>query len=223
MRATLARDRRLFTREWTVLGDVVVATLLWTLLPLASGALLVARGGELARIMLVTLAVGLGYEIAARSIPFERAGLTWSRLAPVRPGRWLAAKLASATLLAGGLLLTVSVVLAFAGRLGLRGWLESLGGAIPALALSTLLGLWAGAAFGDLRWTNPRRMLTLAGRLTASGLMLAQVTSWLLVELGSGARGLGLPLRPIALAAAAGIGFVAWFGTLRVLVRGRRG
>jgi len=50
---------------------------------------------------------------------------------------------------------------------------------LPALGLSLALGLWTGSAFGDPKWTNPRAMLTLGGRLLASGLLLLQAAGWL--------------------------------------------
>jgi hypothetical protein len=128
--------------------------------------------------MLTTLAIGLGYEISARSIPFERGGIAWVRIAPVRAGHWVLAKLVSAAMFSGAIVVCVSAALAVFTGLGLEGWAQALAWALPALLLSIALGLWAGASFGDFRWTNPRRMLTLAGRLVASGLMLLQVLLW---------------------------------------------
>jgi hypothetical protein len=75
----LGRDARLFFRDWTVLADVGTAALLWTLLPFLSRAVFEPGGTALATGMLVSLAIGLGYEVAARAVPFERRAATWMR------------------------------------------------------------------------------------------------------------------------------------------------
>jgi Putative ATP-binding cassette len=177
--ATLARDARLFTRDWTVLGDVLTAAALWTLIPLVGAPLHPSSSATLARAMLLALTVGLGYEVAARSLPFERQGLAWVRLAPVGAGRWVAAKLTGAFLLALPIMLVAAVSLALAFHLSLRAWIETACLVLPALGLSIALGLWTGAAFGDPQWTNPRAMLSLSGRILASVLLIAQAGMWL--------------------------------------------
>src|SRR5207249_3148877 len=79
----LTRDLRLFIRDWTVLGDILVASVLWTLLPVVTAPLIDVDRTLLARAMLLSLTVALGSEIAARAIPLERRGIAWMRLAPV--------------------------------------------------------------------------------------------------------------------------------------------
>jgi hypothetical protein len=177
--AALLRDARLFTRDWTVLGDVLTAAALWTLIPLIGAPLHSASRATLASAMLLALTVGLGYEVAARSIPFERNGLAWVRLAPVSTGRWMLAKLAGALLLSLPIMAVAAASLAIAFRLEARVWIETLCLVVPALGFSVALGLWTGAAFGDPKWTNPRAMLSLSGRLLASLLLLAQAALWL--------------------------------------------
>uniref|UniRef100_A0A832I345 Uncharacterized protein n=1 Tax=Eiseniibacteriota bacterium TaxID=2212470 RepID=A0A832I345_UNCEI len=220
--AVLARDRRLFVRDWTVLADVLTAAALWTLLPLVSRAVLETEGAALARAMLATLAVGLGYEIAARSIPFERRAVLWTRLAPVPPGAWLMAKLAGAALLAGPIVLVAWAILASALGLAPADAARALVFAAGALGLSLALGLWAGARFGDPAWVNPRAMLNLGGRLVAAGLMMSQISLWLVLgfmaSLGRGAlTGESLPW--LAVGAALVLGGVALSATIRRLHR----
>lgn len=180
--AALARDARLFLRDWTVLGDVITAAVLWTLIPLVGAPLHPAPGSSIARAMLLALTVGLGYEVAARSLPFERQGLAWLRLAPVAPGRWIAAKFSGALLLSLPILAVAAASLAWAFHLPVRTWLEIVCLVVPALALSVSLGLWTGAAFGNPQWTNPRAMLSLSGRILASLLLLTQAALWLVLS-----------------------------------------
>ena len=177
--AVMRRDRLLFVRDWTVLGDVLTAALLWMLLPLAALPLKPLHSPGLVRAMLLTLSVGMGYEIAARAFPLERRGAMWMRLAPVAARRWAAAKLVSAGSLALALVAIAGASLGWAARLGLSDWLATLGAVLPALALSVSLGLWTGAAFGDPGWTHARAVLTLGGRLVAAGLVVVQVAGWL--------------------------------------------
>jgi hypothetical protein len=177
--ALLLKDARLFTRDWTVLGDVLTAGLLWTLLPLVASPLHHAPPRLLARFMLVALAVGLGYEIGARTLPFEGAALAWSRLAPLPPWRWNLAKWM------GGLVLSLPLIAlsAAAVRLALpldgAGWAQAVISGIAALMLALAVGLWTGWTFGDPNWTNPRAMLTFSGRVIASGMLLFQAAAWL--------------------------------------------
>jgi hypothetical protein len=180
--AVVLRDARSFARDWTVLGDVLTAAALWTILPLLSAPLGAWDGTWLARAMLVALAVGLGYEVGARAIPFERQGLAWVRLAPIDPYRWVAAKLAGTVVvavpLAGAALVAVGLAFALGG-------LEILDLALlgcSALLVSLSLGLWTGSRFGDPEWTNPRAMLRFEGRVIAAILLVVQVAVWLGVD-----------------------------------------
>jgi ABC-2 type transport system permease protein len=175
----IVRDARLFARDWTVLSDVLVAAALWTLLPLVGAPLHAASPRMVTRAMLLALTVGLGYEVAARSVPFERDGLAWCRLAPVAAWRWVAAKWLGAGMFSLAMMGVAGASLALAFPLGPAEWIETTIVGVSALALSLSLGLWTGALFGDPGWTNPRAMLTLAGRLSASGLLVLQAGAWL--------------------------------------------
>ncbi len=182
----LARDIKLFARDWTVLADVITAALLWTLLPLAGAALHSMPPPRLVRAMLTTLAVGMGYEIAARAFPIERRGEAWMRLAPVAPGSWVLARFAGATLLALPLVTIAALSLGLSGGLTAGQWGTAALTAGSALGLSVAVGLWVGATFADPGWTNPRAMLTLNGRLIAAGLMILQAGLWMFAAAGPG-------------------------------------
>jgi hypothetical protein len=177
--ALLLKDARLFTRDWTVLGDVLTAGLLWTLLPLVASPLHEAPPRLLARFMLVALAVGLGYEIGARTLPFEGAALAWSRLAPLPPWRWNLAKWSGGLVLSLPLIALSAVAVRLALPLDAAGWAQAVIGGLSALVLALAIGLWTGWIFGDPNWTNPRAMLTFSGRVIASGMLLAQAGAWL--------------------------------------------
>ena len=177
--ALLLKDARLFTRDWSVLGDVLTAALLWTLLPLIAGPFHQAPPGLLARLMLVALAVGLGYEIGARTVPYEGPALAWSRLAPLSAWRWNGAKWLGGAVIALPLVVIAALVARLALRIGWMEWAQALAAGLGALIFSLALGLWTGWKFGDPNWTNPRAMLTFAGRLIASGLLILQAAAWI--------------------------------------------
>lgn len=182
--ALLARDRRLFLRDWTLLGDILAAAILWTLLPLVGAPLHQARPAMLVLAMLVALSVGLGYEIASRAVPFERSGIVWIRLAPVLPRTWIVAKLIGAALAATPILLLAALSTVFAFRLPARELVVIASVAGPALLLALSIGIWTGAAFGREDWTNPRAMLTPVGRIVATTLLVLQAGAWLVVAFG---------------------------------------
>jgi ABC-2 type transport system permease protein len=198
VRAVLVRDARLFFRDWTLLGDVITAAVLWTLLPLVGAPLYHASAAALGRAMLIALTVGLGYEVAARAIPFERHGWAWIRLAPVRRSRWITAKLAGAAALSLPLVALASASMVLTLDIGAHALLEAFVVVVPALALSLSVGLWTGAAFANPTWTNPRGMLTPTGRIVATLLLLVQAGAWLALAAAIDAR-LVAP-RPFALA-----------------------
>jgi ABC-2 type transport system permease protein len=179
--AVFDRDRKLYLRDWTVLSDVLTAAVLWTLLPLVSTVQRSLGEPVLVRAMLITLSVGMGYEIASRALPLERRAVALMRLAPVATHRWVALKLASAGAIALAIVGTAGVILAGSARLPPGDWLAILAAVLPALALSVALGLWTGARFGNPDWTSPRAVLTLGGRLMAASLMVAQVAGWLIL------------------------------------------
>jgi len=108
----IARDARLFLRDWTMLSDVLMSAALWTLLPFVGLSLPAGRGPLVDGLALLALAVALGYEVAARALPFEREGGAWRRLAPVSAWRWTLAKLAGAALVAAPILLVASLAIA---------------------------------------------------------------------------------------------------------------
>jgi len=177
--AILRRDGLLLRRNWTLLGDLLFASTLWVLLPLAGMAKWDISWALLARFMLLTVSVGLGYEVAARSIPFERHLGYWSRIAPLAPGRWLTAKLIGAGLLAAPVVLLAALVLEWVRPLADGVLWRSACLVSGALTLSISSGVWAGLVFGDPEWINPRAMLRLSGRLATSGLLLLQIGLWL--------------------------------------------
>lgn len=197
-RALILRDVRLFTRDWTVLSDVLTAAVLWTILPVLSSRLLTAPPGVMLRAMLVALTVGLGYEIAARSAPFERRALALARLAPLTPIRWVMAKWLACAALAAPILVVVAGILALLIPVPAGEWAATLSMTCSALALALGLGLWTGLHFGDTEWTNPRAMLTVTGRIVATGLLLTQAVGWLALSaagwIGTGPGGESLPL-----------------------------
>ena len=191
--AIVLRDARLFRRDWTVLGDVLTAAVLWTLLPLVAAPLYEASARGLARVMLLALTIGLGYEVAARALPFERAGLVWSRLSPVSTSRVIAAKLIGCAAVSLPLLAIAAASMAVALQLGPGELVGTLLVVVPALATSLSVGLWTGAVFGSPGWTNPRAMLTVTGRAMATLLLLAQAGAWLVLTTLAEAHRRSLP------------------------------
>ena len=177
--AVMRRDRLIFVRDWTVLGDVLIAVVMWTLLPLLFLPLRPVQSPTLVRAMLLALSIGMGYEIGTRAFPLERRGAAWIRLAPVPARSWAAARMLSAGAMALLLVLIMGLSLGWAARFGPGEWLKTIVIVLPALALSVALGLWTGATFGNPEWTSARSVLTLGGRLASSGLMTAQVAAWL--------------------------------------------
>ena len=175
----LQRDLALYLRDWTVMSDIVVAALLWTLLPLAFIPVVPMPPEVLAHTMLVALTVGLGHEVASRALPFERDAIQWLRLAPIRPARWVMSRLPGVLVIALPLYLLGWAAVTFMLRLGpgeaARVLLQ--GGA--ALATSIAIGFWVGAAFGDPAWRHPRAMLKGVGRLVAVLLLVGQAALWL--------------------------------------------
>ncbi len=181
--AVVARDARLFARDWTVLGDVLTAAALWTVLPLIVAT---PVGGipriTLVRAMLLALTVGLGYEIAARALPFERGGIAWIPLSPRSAWEWVGAKFTAVSALSLPLLVLACAAVGLALPIPRDQWIVTLCLVVPALALAQVLGLLTGAIFGDPRWTHPRATLTIGGRLVASLTLVAQAGMWLLVS-----------------------------------------
>jgi hypothetical protein len=177
----MRRDAKLFVRDWTVLGDVLTAAVLWTLLPLVALPLRPLDSPALVRAMLLTLSVGMGHEIGARAFPLERRGVEWMRLAPVPAGRWAAARLASAGGLALALVAVAGSSQGLAAGLAPGDWLALAIAVVPALALAVAIGLWTGATFRDPDWTSARAVLPLEGRLIAASLVVAQVAAWLVL------------------------------------------
>jgi hypothetical protein len=109
------------------------------------------------------------------------------KLAPVAPGRWLLSRLVSAACLAFPLVLLAWAVIAATLGLSAAQALPVLLFAVAATGFSMALGVWTGVRFGDPGWTSPRAMLTLPGRLVAGGVMVGQITVWLVLgALGSG-------------------------------------
>jgi len=178
LRSLLMKDARLFTRDWSVLGDVLTAALLWTLLPIVAGPIAPMPAAHLVRYMLVALAIGLGYEVGARTIPYEGPALAWTRLSPLPAWRWNGAKWLGGALLSLPLMVIAALVSRFALSIAWLEWSEAIAAGLGALSFSLALGLWTGWTFGDPHWTQPRAMLTFPGRLIASGLLIVQAIAW---------------------------------------------
>jgi hypothetical protein len=177
-RALILKDARLLFRDWPVIADLVVAAVLWTVLPLLFSPIRHGPALLTGRTMFLAMAVALGYEVGCRMVPFERAGLAWSRLSPIAPRRWNAIKLAGAAAISLPLLLAAAVAIRLTLPLGWGAWLGLLSDGLSALAAALAVGLWTGWTFADGAWTNPRAMLTLGGRVVATMLLLAQAGLW---------------------------------------------
>ncbi len=177
--ALLVRDTRLFLRDWTVLGDVLTMSLMWTLLPLLGLPLWDMEPTLIARSMLLALTVALGFEVGSRAIPFERQGIAWMRMAPVRAWRWVFGRYVGTLAISLPIVAVAGAAVIVGFRLDGGEAAAVLGFALPALLLGLALGLWAGAEFGNFKWNNPRAMLTVAGRLLSTLLLLAQAVGWL--------------------------------------------
>jgi hypothetical protein len=210
VRAVIARDARLIRREWPVLVDVVVACVLWVMLPLA--AMPLNHGlGPLAGPMLVTLAVGLGYEVGGRSVPFERRSLAWIAMAPIRPVRWLVAKMTGAALFSIPILLLAAVMIGVALHPAPALLAAALLITMSALIASLSLGVWTGIRYGDPEWVNPRAMLVVRGRLLSGLGLILQIGLWVaLLWLAAPPEGAMHP-RLLVLAPIAGF-IAAWLG-----------
>lgn len=199
--AFLRRDAALLARDWTMMADIVTAAVLWLLLPLVLAPAIAMPPGALARSMLVLLATGLGYEIAARALPLERHLLVWAELSPVGVTGWVVRRLAGIAALSLPFMAVALLLLAMMLRPGGEALAHAalLGGG--AWALATGVGLATGAMAGDPDWVHPRAMLGMGGRLIASLAAVVQAGGWSLV--GWAFEGPGLV--PEAIAASAGI------------------
>jgi hypothetical protein len=197
--AMLRRDARLLGRNWTILGDLVTTVALWTLLPVALGPLLENSREMLARTLLLSLAVAVGSEAGARAVPLEREALLWARLAPVSPANWLASRYLGAIAISLALVAAATAGSAWALGLTASELLDLFAWVAPALMLSLAVGVWAGVAHGDPRWTNPRAMLRPAGRILSTILLVAQAIAW--IEVAAHARGALLTVAAVLAAA----------------------
>jgi hypothetical protein len=176
--AFLTRDLALVTRDWTVLGDILTGAVLWMLLPLIIAPTLEMAPAGLARSMLVMLATGLGYEVAARALPLERRSLAWAALSPVGVGGWVACRIAGVVALTLPLMAGAAIAVILGLGLDARGAGHAALLALGAWALAMGTGLLTGARAGDPDWVHPRAMLGFGGRLAASVLALAQAGAW---------------------------------------------
>lgn len=216
--AFLQRDLALYLRDWTVMSDIVVAALLWTLLPLAFVPVLPMPPAVLAHTMLVALTVGLGHEVASRALPFERDAIQWLRLAPIAPARWVISRVPAVLAIALPLYLTGWIAVTVTLRLGPGDAFSVLLQAGAALATSIALGFWVGAAFGDPAWRHPRAMLKGTGRLVAVILLVGQAAVWLALRpMLAGWPGIPATLATLLVAAGAISASIA--GATRVLSR----
>ena len=216
--AMLRRDVRFYLRDWKTLGDLLFGTAVWVSMPLLVGPLRTLPTPRVARSMLVTLAIGLGVEIASRSLPLERRAVAWSRLSPLPAGRWVTARLATAALVALAVLAVVGALFGWQARMGLDDWLQTVAVIVPALTLAVASGLWLGAAFGDPDWIRPGQVLSIGGRLVSFLLMIAQTAGWLFVTLAMEtvpAQSVGLVLAPTTFFALGLAAVAAWAVTRR--------
>ena len=177
----LLKDARLLIRDWTVLGDVLIGALLWALLPLVFRSFQTFEPHVLMRATLVTLTIGLGFEVGTRSVPSERSGLAWSRLAPIPLSRWHLLKLVSGLAVSLPFLIAATLVLALTLRPPASMLLESFGTGLSSLMVALSVGLWVGWRFGDPAWTHPRAMLTLAGRIVSGVLLIVLAGMWFVI------------------------------------------
>ncbi len=200
--AFLRRDSALLMRDWTMVADIVTAAVLWLLLPLILAPALELTPAALLRSMLVLLATGLGYEVAARALPLERHLLVWSRLSPVGVSGWVVRRMAGVAMFSLPIMLLSFLILALmlrpsgealahAALLGAGAWATAIG-----------VGFATGAMAGDPDWVHPRAMLGLGGRLIASLAAILQAGAWSVLGWGIEGAGLG----PELLSALLGIG-----------------
>ena len=198
--ALVRRDLRLFLREWPVLGDVAFAALLWPVAALLLPRLEQDASVLILQTLLLVLSIGMGMEIATRSVPLERDAVVWNRMAGVPSVRWALAKGTACAILALPVVTIAVVLLGSLLQVSLPAWIGAALVTLPALALSIGIGLWIGTRFADRAWTHPRGMIRLAGRLLSGILVLVQVGAWLVASqlLGPGP----LILVPIAAAVA---------------------
>ena len=177
-RPLLLKDARLLIRDWTVLGDVLIGALLWGLLPLVFRSFQAFEPQLLMRATLLTLTIGLGFEVGTRAVPSERSGLAWSRLAPIPLSRWHLLKLVSGLAVSLPILIAATLVLAFTLRPPAPMLLESFGTGLSSLVVALSAGLWVGWRFGDPTWTHPRAMLTFAGRIVSGVMLIVLAGMW---------------------------------------------
>lgn len=213
-RAFLARDFALFARDWTVLIDVVVAAILWTLLPVAFVPVVPMDPELLASTMLMALTVGLGHEVASRALPLERHALHWAHVAPVGPTRWVLLRFLGVLLITAPLYLLAWIAISLATGISASAAATVLVIGTGPMLTAIALGFWVGARYGDPDWSHPRGMLTPAGRLVAMFVLLSQAGGWL--ALRGGLENLGGPV------ALSGTILVAWMATIAALAGASR-
>lgn len=200
VRAFLARDAALVLRDWTITLEALAQFAVWMLLPLAALPLVPLEPTVLARIMMVSLALSLGLDLAARALPLEHAALAWSRLTRVSPVRWVVLRAVGVAVAGTVVLLVGWGVVAIALRLPLRAAADVLTFAVGAATAAIGVGFALGAWFGDLEWRDPRLMLGHSGRMVGALGMLLLSTGWVLW-----AHRLGPEPAPLALS---GVGLV---------------
>ena len=205
--AFLRRDMALFSRDWTVLLDLVARLLLWTLLPLAVLPLTPLPPTELVRSMLVTLTLSLGNDIGTRALPLERRSLAWARLSPIGGARWVLERALGVAGLSVVILLAGALIASAALGLPLSVAMNAFAFGLPAAATALGFGLLIGALLGDPDWRAPRAMLGPGGRALSAFVMLSQGAAWVGVSHALGPR----PIGPGWLVTLASSGaFIAW-------------
>lgn len=208
--AFLRRDAALVSRDWPVLLDACAQFALWTLLPLAVLPVAPLPPLELARDMLVALAVSLGNDVAARALPLERDALAWARLSPVGGARWVRQRALGVAVVCALVLTVAATLVCSTLRLSPAECLDAVVFALGATATLAGVGLALGAQLGDLAWTDPRAMLGPGGRSAAAAVLLTLAAGWFaLAHVMSPGQALG-PAELVALLAA-GLG-LGWAG-----------
>ena len=177
-RAFLRRDAALAARDWPVTLDALAGLALWSLLPLAVLPLAPLAPLSIARDMLIALSVSLGHDLAARTLPLERASLAWARLSPVGGARWMRLRALGLGLASFAVVGAAVLIVALVFRLSPAAAADAAVFACAAAITTMSAGMLSGAAFGESAWTDPRAMLAPGGRFVSAIVSVALAGVW---------------------------------------------